>query len=132
MTSSIMIVGPADGHFERLQARYPDSTMVARADGSKHVAIPLVQLPPGWNQPETGIAFIVPVGYPVAAPDCFYADETLRLIGGAMPKNSALQPIPHTGETRLWFSWHPFGWSVARDDLLSFVGTVRRRFDALE
>ncbi len=94
------------------------------------VSIPNFPLPRGWNKPSTSIHFLVPAGYPYAQPDCFWADEDLRLEGGQMPTNTALQPVEGVGST-LWFSWH-IGrpWKAGRDTLAAWATVVANRFES--
>jgi hypothetical protein len=74
------------------------------------------------------VRFVIPVGYPAAQPDCFWADENLRLASGAIPTNAAAQMIPGTAELALWFSWHFSGWRPSQDDLMTYIRFVLMRF----
>lgn len=75
--------------------------------------------------PTTAVRLIVPLGYPMARPDCFWADASLRLAGGGMPQNSAPTPVPETAEPALWFSWHlTQPWDPARDNLLTWLAVI--------
>lgn len=66
--------------------------------------------------------------YPFAQPDCFWADEDLRLSSGGVPQNANLaNPIPYLGQPMLWFSWHLQSWNAARDDLMTWLTVVRQR-----
>lgn len=107
--------GSADGPvFETLQL----------SDGSVVVAADLV-LPPGWNRAVTRVRFVVPVAFPSAQPDCFYADLDLRLAGGGMPMNSGIQQLG--GQEFLWFSWHLSTWSPATDNTATYLRFIERR-----
>ena len=117
----------AELHFEALRAAYPGSDMQGLPGGIWLVRVPGVPLPAGWNQPATTVWFLVPVGYPSATPDCFYADLPLRLANGAMPGASGLQQIPHVGTQYMWFSWHVGSWNPGRDTLLTYVRVIRDR-----
>jgi hypothetical protein len=94
------------------------------ADGSTLVTA-VVPLPPGWNQTQATVQFLLPVAFPSAQPDCFYAEPQLRLANGAMPANAGLQPLE--GEQRLWFSWHLAAWSPATDTVETYLRFVERR-----
>jgi hypothetical protein len=83
-----------------LSACHPDAVVRDRTDHSAVVAVPDLPLGPGWNQPTTEVCFVVPA----AQPDCFYTDPQLRLAGGQLPTNSALNELD--GRQLLWFSWH--------------------------
>lgn len=127
MTS--VLAGPLDAQLERLQQAYPGSTARTLSDGMVLVTVPSIRLPGGWNQSHTAISFLVPVGYPMAKPDCFYADAGLRLANGNLPMNAAPQQVPHTSETRIWFSWHLATWHPTRDSLQTYVGVIRDRLN---
>lgn len=123
------MTGPVEAQLDAVRAVFPEASAVARSDGTALVTVPGVPLPPGWNAPTTTIYFLAPAGYPMAQPDCFWADPTLRLAGGAMPQSSGLNSIPGETEPRLWFSWHlTGGWNPVRDTLLSYVRTIQGRF----
>jgi hypothetical protein len=108
-----------------LSACYPNAVLRDRADHSAVVAVPNVPLGPGWNQPTTEVCFVVPTAYPAAQPDCFYTDPQLRLAGGQLPTNSALNELD--GRQLLWISWHLAGWHPHRDNLVSYLRFIERR-----
>ena len=95
--------------------------------GKQWILIGDVTLPPGWNQRTTSIVIELPVGYPMAAPDCFWADGALRLASGAMPQNTGMNANYGGGVQRLWFSYHPSGWNPNIDGLVRYVNVVRTR-----
>lgn len=120
--------------FADLAKTFPGATL-APVNGLQLVVIPNVPLPKGWSQPCTHIRFVIPNGYPYAAPDCFWADHTLRLDQGRMPQFARIgqltpgQPDPNT----LWFSWHVnAAWNAATCELMTYVKVIRRRFEALQ
>ncbi len=117
----------AELQFESLKEAYPGSELQTLPGGTWLVRVPDVSLPAGWNQPVTTISFVVPVGYPAANPDCFYADLALRLASGTMPAASGLQAIPGVGAQQMWFSWHIGSWNPGRDTLLTYVRVIRDR-----
>lgn len=120
--------------FAVVSAAFPGATLSPSA-GCHLIVLPTVDLPPGWNQQKTHVRFVVPTGYPYAAPDCFWTDPGLRLASGAMPQNANVgnlmpgQPDANT----LWFSWHVQNgaWNAAKCDLSTYVAIIRRRFEAL-
>ncbi len=124
----MVVAGLLQDQFTRLQQIYPDATVATLPDGTTLVTVPGVALPPGWSQPATTVSFIVPMGYPMARPDCFWAESGLRLSAGGMPRNSGVNQVPGTVEPRLWFSWHATVWSAATDTLLTYVRVIQRRF----
>jgi hypothetical protein len=91
------------------------------------IEVPDVELPPGWNKSRTTIRFLVPLAYPAAPPDCFWADADLALHGGRAPQGSGRQPIPGLPDPLLWFSWHVQQWDPNRHTLASFFQVVKDR-----
>ena len=121
-------MGPVDVHLDRLRAREPDLQVQELPDGSRVISIPHVALPAGWNKPQTAVHLVAPQGYPFAQPDCFWAEQDLRLSSGALPQNANLtNPIPHLGQSMLWFSWHLQTWNATRDDLMTWLTVIRQR-----
>ena len=120
--------------FKAISAAFPGATLSSSA-GCQLVVIPTMDLPAGWNQTRTHVRFVVPAGYPYAAPDCFWTDPGLRLAGGKLPQNTIVghlmagQPDANT----LWFSWHVQNglWNAAKSDLKTYVAIICRRFEAL-
>lgn len=118
--------------FAAISKAFPGATLTAAQDAHL-VVIPSVTLPEGWSQSSTHIRFVVPNGYPYASPDCFWADQSLRLAQGQMPANAQVgnvvpgQQDPQT----LWFSWHVSTWNAATCDLMTYVKIIRNRFEAL-
>jgi hypothetical protein len=94
--------------------------------GAVLVTAPGIALPAGWSASTTTVRFLAPLGYPQAAPDCFWADNGLRLAGGAMPASSGNNNIiPETSIPGLWFSWHVQDrWDPNRDTLISWMNTI--------
>jgi Prokaryotic E2 family E len=113
---------------DQLRARYPEAEARSQTDGSYLIQVPQVELPAAkWNQAKTDVYFIAPAGYPVARPDCFWADFSLRLANGGLPQNSSPQPTPF-GMNLLWFSWHLTTWNP-RDTLQTFLAVIQERFE---
>jgi hypothetical protein len=106
------------GELSAVRERYSQAQL-READGQRALLVTGVPLPSGWNLSETAIAFLIPVGFPHAAPDCFFADADLRLASGAEPANSAMQPL--LGSQYRWFSWHPVGWRPESGSLASYL-----------
>jgi hypothetical protein len=118
---------------EELRQRYADLRMQALPSGAIQVAIGSVPLPAGWSKACTSIRFLVPAGYPFAAPDCFWADNDLLLEGGRMPCSAGNNnTIPETTEIGLWFSWHVQGWNPNRDTLSSWMNTIGDRLRRIQ
>lgn len=103
---------------------FPGASILGAGDGTHIVSVPL-PLRAGWNAAATVARFVVPVPYPAAHPDCFYADLGLRLAGGQMPTNSGLQVL--AGQQLMWFSWHVASWNPVRDTLLGYVRFIAER-----
>ena len=121
--------------FDSIVAVFPDATM-SLTDGFQLVIIPQVLLPEGWSASETHIRFVIPNGYPYAAPDCFWADHSLRLEQGQMPQNTQIGTLmPGQPDTQtLWFSWHVTNgaWNAVTCDLMTYVKIIRSRFEELK
>ena len=116
-----------------LRERYSELRTQPLAGGATLVTIGSVPLPSGWSKASTSIRFLLPAGYPFAAPDCFWADNDLLLEGGQMPCSSGSHNvIPETAESGLWFSWHVQGWNPNRDTLSSWMNTIADRLRRLQ
>lgn len=126
-----VVVGPLEEQVARLREVYPESDVRMLGDGTTLVTVPGVVLPSGWTQAATTVRFIAPVGYPMARPDCFWAEPQLRLAGGGMPQNANVNVVPGTTEQGLWFSWHVSAWNPVTDALLTYVRVIARRFAAV-
>ena|SRR5579863_2340354 len=103
---------------------YPSAAIQETGDGT-HIVSARLTLHAGWNAASTLVRFLVPIPFPAAQPDCFYADPGLRLANGAMPMNAGLQPL--AGEQLVWFSWHVAYWNPARDSLLGYMRFIAER-----
>ena len=122
--------------FAEVAQAFIGAQLKPNTDGTQLVTLPAVSLPAGWSQSSSHIRFVVPVGYPYAVPDCFWADQSLRLNSGAMPQNAQIgnptpsQPDPAT----LWFSWHvaPTAWRPGASDLMTYIHVIKKRFEALQ
>lgn len=112
---------------ERVKESFPTTQVTVQPDGSIHIEIPNVPLPPGWNKSEATILIIVPIGYPQARPDGFYADSDLRAQNGAkVPDGSGQVQIAGRNWTR--FCWQPTTWDMSRDNLWKYVKLALSRF----
>lgn len=122
-----------EAQFADVRTAFPGSTITACGNGTNVVVLPEIELPEGWSQRVTGVSFVVPNGYPYAAPDCFWADSSLRLRGGAAPANTGANTAPGIPPTHtLWFSWHLNGsWNPSTCDLMTYVRVIRNRFEAV-
>lgn len=122
---------PIEQQFECLRVQFGKATIQPLPNGTHLVTIPEFELPKGWNSPSTAVKFVVPVGYPLAKPDCFWVDASIRLATGATPQNTGPNPIPDAPGPQLWFSWHVGPWSPSRDTLLTYVRVIQNRFKEL-
>jgi hypothetical protein len=121
-------MGPIDLHVQRLLARVPEATAREVQHHGTLISIPAITLVAGWNKPATDVHFFAPQGYPYAKPDCFWADHDLRLASGALPQNTnQANPMPGLAQAVLWFSWHVDQWNASRDDLLTWLASIRAR-----
>jgi hypothetical protein len=120
-------MGPLQIHVQRLLARRPDAQVLEINGNGTMVSLPRLALPTGWNKPATEIHFLAPQGYPFAKPDSFWADPDLRLASGSNPQNASISAIPGLGKPGLMFSWHTEQWNASRDDLLTWLASIRER-----
>ena len=115
---------------ERVKADYPNLQVQQRPDGSMYILIPSISLPPGWNVPATKILVILPVQYPQAPPQGFYADANLKLADGRPPSGGGAASIDN--EQWLRFCWNPQSWDMSREALWKYVKFVESRFRLLQ
>jgi len=117
-----------DAQFAELQTRCPPASLTRLGSGAYLITVPDYELPAGWSRPKTTIKFIAPPGYPMAKPDCFWADQDLR-VGGSpgIPQSCGHNPIPEVGTPQLWFSWHVATWNPNVDTLLTYFRVIERR-----
>lgn len=99
--------------------------------GAVLVELRRVELPNGWSKRSTSIRFLVPVGYPFAAPDCFWAERDLCIEPGRQPQATNFQPIPEVNAPGLWFSWHVQGWNPSRNNLVTYAKVIEQRLKEL-
>jgi hypothetical protein len=120
-------MNPVEKQFEVLKAYEPTATLEFFPEGFYIISIPNIKLPAGWSKENTQIKFIAPVGYPLARPDCFWADTDLRLANGNMPQNAQPNATPPVLSGYLWFSWHLSTWNPNNDNLLTYINVIKRR-----
>ncbi|MBR0900261.1 hypothetical protein JQ616_35375 [Bradyrhizobium tropiciagri] len=123
-----------DAHFKRLKERYPDAVLTPLPSGAGLITLSNRPLLAAWSPATVALHFIAPVGYSVAAPDSFWLEPNV-MVNGVVPKNSATNhPIPETGITGHYFSWHLEAnrWSPNNHDLLTFVSVCLKRLECLE
>ena len=125
-------MGIVEQQLEELQREFPGASAEVRGDGSTLVSVPNVSLPAGWNRSQTLVQFIAPLGFPMAQPDCFWAEEGLRLANGSIPKSAGMQTPVFGGPAKLWFSWHVGSWNGSRDTLRSYVAVIMSRLQRPE
>lgn len=118
--------------FEALRQAYPEAVCASVSDGSFVITIPSVPVPEGWSAREATVRFVVPVGYPMARPDCFWTEESLILSDGRVPQNTGANPLPLASPTpQRWYSWHLATWSPNSDTLTTYLNVIRKRFAEL-
>lgn len=115
--------------WEQLVASHSGATITDGADGTSIVTLPAVPLPRGWSTTTTTVWFVMPVAYPAAQPDCFWADPDLRLANSSVPANAAPQVVPTLQVPALWFSWHLSAWRPSRDSVTTYARFISRRLD---
>jgi hypothetical protein len=112
-----------------LKTVYPGVVVHRDPSGQHWVELPNFPLPPGWSKAAAAVMFRLPPGYPENRPDCFYADEDLRLANGTMPTNTGQPADRPLGRSWLWFSWHVQRWVPGKDDLCKYAGVIAQRFE---
>jgi Prokaryotic E2 family E len=113
---------------EELRKVYPEGVETSTLpSGAVLIELKNVGLPSGWNKASTPVRFLLPVGYPFAAPDCFWADSELRLASGSVPQATNFQPIPEANRPGMWFSWHVQGWNPNRSNLVTYAKVIEQR-----
>lgn len=120
------VQGIVHAHFAAFQGTHPEATLRLLDEGSAIVHVPNVPLDSAWNKGATTVSFFVPVGYPAAQLDCFWADTDLLLANGQPIANAGLQAAPW-GENALWFSYHVQSWHPARDTLSTYFQVILKR-----
>lgn len=117
-----------DEQLAALQKTYAGAHLERRPNGSALVTVPAVPLPQGWSSGQAVVRFVVPVGYPMARPDCFWTEATLRLGSGTQPANTQMNANYGGSQPLLWFSYHPRHWDPNADSLVTYVNIIRARF----
>jgi hypothetical protein len=123
------VLGFLEDQLIELALLHPDASTLALPDGTTLITVPNIALPDGWNQTTTRVHFLLPIGYPMSRPDCFWADANLRLSSGMQPSASTVQTLPVSGEQALWFSWHLGLWNPMLDSIITYLRVVRERFE---
>lgn len=121
-------------HFAKVKAHYEGAFLQLFNSGAALVTVPGCGLPAGWSSEQATVRFIAPNGYPVSAPDCFWAEPNLRISSG-LPRNSQLDyAIPEAGIAGHWFSWHIESgkWSPNNHDLLTWLSLCFKRLQIPE
>lgn len=122
-------MNPLERQIQQLKELYASSTAERLGSGATLITVPGVSLPEGWAAESVTVRFIAPIGYPFAAPDCFWTEASLRLKAHQnLPQASNLQQIPEVGASALWFSWHVSAWNPSRDSLITYLYAIKRRF----
>lgn len=116
------------GELEDLGKLFAEPQLLDIPDGSQLIYLPSLVVPSGWSASNVDVWFAIPVGYPAARPDCFWAAGDLRLENGTMPANTGLQALPGLGQQVVWFSWHVSSWSPTSDSLSTYARFILRRF----
>ena len=118
-----------DDQFAELREHWPTATLTPLGSGAHLITVLDYALRPGWSRPTTTIKFIAPPGFPMAKPDCFWADPDLRVEPGRIPQNSGQNLIPEVNTPQLWFSWHVQTWNPNIDSLLTYFRVIERRLE---
>lgn len=121
------VATPAQRSIDDFVARHPGAVVKAIANGGYSVRLDEVPLDAaGWSKATCSIAFLIPAGFPVQRPDCFWADADLRLRSGGMPSNSGFGAQHPFYPGLLWFSYHPTVWNI-RDTVETYWHLIQSR-----
>jgi Prokaryotic E2 family E len=120
-------MSPLDQQLEDLKQRFRGTEARSLPSGATLITIPALSIPDHWSKNTTSIRFIVPLGYPVAKPDCFWADQDLKLRSQTPIQAGTVNQIPETNEFGLWFSWHANQWNANSDNLITYVNIIKNR-----
>jgi len=119
-------------HLQQLKSlegnRFARAEVIHATNGEDVIKLCELKLPAGWSAPVTDVYFVVPMGYPIARPDAFWGDPSLRLVSGAPPMNVGTKEHPGVPNGLRWYSWHANSWNPNRDNLVTFLGQIRKRF----
>lgn len=100
--------GPIDEliarQFEALKREFPEATIHEDPSGNRHVHVPEVPLPEGWNRERAEVLLQLPPAYPSVAIPGFETDAELRLKNGAQPGGSGFQDFD--GKKYMHFCWN--------------------------
>lgn len=116
--------------FAELKILYVNAEIRSLPSGAHLIKLPNLQLPHGWDRTEVSVYFVTPPGYPAAQPDCFWTEQTLRLVGNPQPPQNSneINPIPEAAvAVGTWFSWHLQGWNPNQDSLVTYAKVIRQR-----
>ena len=120
--------------FEMLKARHSSAVLTEFPSGAALVTLDL-KLPNGWSEPKIILRFIMPNGYPVAAPDGFWVEPDLY-VNGKPPRAAGeyKHQIPEASITGHRFSWHFDGgrWSPNTDNLITWLRSCHERLEKIE
>ncbi|HYD78943.1 MAG TPA: E2/UBC family protein [Paucimonas sp.] len=113
-----------------LQAEFPTARL-EQAGGSCYVVVPDFLLPEGFTPNRVSLLFILPNGFPMAAPDMFWVEPCVSLADGREPEGAS-QHEQHLGQTWQRFSWHythgQAAWRIGHSSLTTHVQFCRTRF----
>jgi len=132
---------PVELHVERLKSRLSTQTPETSVDvrtlpsGAQLILVRDYHLVEGWNRELTSIAFLAPVGYPGAQPDCFWVIPAgFRLANGSVPQASNdSNPVPEAPDIQgTWFSWHVQYWNPNSDSLSTYFSVIEKRLELLQ
>jgi Prokaryotic E2 family E len=119
--------------FEVLKARHPSAKLTEFGSGAALVTLDL-NLPEGWSPSKVVLHFLMPNGYPVAAPDGFWVVPTLQ-VAGKQPRSTEINgTIPEANIPAQRFSWHfdDGHWSPNKDNLLTWLRSCQERLEKVE
>ena len=109
---------------EFLGEKYPDFE-VLQIGAELHVVLPGFPFPPAYTPNAATLMVIVPAGYPNTALDMFWTYPDIKLVNGNWPNRCDYH---HDYGGRSWQRWSRHfiqAWRPGRDNLRTFLATVR-------
>jgi hypothetical protein len=134
LTPTTKLTPKAIADFKTLQGRHPSAVLEEMPSGAALITLDF-EAPAGWSSAKIVLRFIMPNGYPIAAPDGFWVAPALTVNGTRQPRNTETNPqIPETKISAQRFSWHIENGhcSANKDDLFTWLRSCRERLEKLE
>lgn len=110
-------------HLDEVQRQFPAAS-TQEATGQRYLLVPEVAVPEHFGGGSVTVLVLIPNGYPMASPDMFWVNRTLRLPDGRDPEGASHHEV-HLGQTWQRFSWHyrdsQIAWRMGYSSLLTHM-----------